>query len=60
MPVSFEEVTKDQLEARLKTALGRAGLTYEELSELARRYMLTPEELDVWDEVRRIQFLLDG
>ena len=58
MSVTIEHVTKTELELRRAAALARVGLSLEELSDLAASYRLTAEESEVWDEVRRIQFLL--
>ncbi len=58
MSVSIEHVTTEDLLARRESVLGRIGLTLDELAELAGRYMLTAEESEAWDEVRRIHFLL--
>lgn len=58
MPVTVEHVTRRELAKRRAAALKRVGLSFDELSDLASRYRLTPEETDAWEEVRRIQFLL--
>jgi hypothetical protein len=58
MSVTIEHVTKAELESRLASALARVELSLEELADLADSYRLTADESEVWDEVRRIQFLL--
>lgn len=57
-PVTVEHVSGDELRTRLEAALNRVGLSLEELTDLASRYRLTPDETVVWEEVKRIQFLL--
>lgn len=58
MSVTVDRKSAAELAVELEQALGRAGMDYDTLAELASRYMLTPEELEVWDEVRAIRFLL--
>lgn len=58
MPVTIERKSTDELHERLEKALARVDMDYSALAELASRYMLTPEELAVWDEVQAIRFLL--
>lgn len=58
MPVTVERASSAELHARLDRALADVGMEYGELADLASRYMLTPEELAAWDEVRAIRFLL--
>ncbi|WP_267626537.1 hypothetical protein [Gordonia sputi] len=58
MPVTVERASRDQLHARLERVLAEVGMDYAALADLASRYMLTPEELAAWDEVRAIRFLL--
>lgn len=58
MPVTVEHVSRDELRRRLEAALNQVGLTLEELTDLASRYRMTPDETVAWEEVKRIQFLL--
>ena len=58
MPVTVEHVSRDELRRRLEAALNQVGLTLEELTDLAFRYRMTPDEKVAWEEVKRIQFLL--
>lgn len=58
MSVTVEYKTAGELNKQLECALDRVGMTYDALADLASRYMLTPEELAVWDEVRAVRFLL--
>ncbi|AFM16996.1 hypothetical protein Mycch_2213 [Mycolicibacterium chubuense NBB4] len=60
MPVTIEHASADELHERLRSVLAAVGMEYDELADLASRYMLTPEELAAWDEVRAIRFLLGG
>ncbi|UTM37309.1 hypothetical protein MX572_00165 [Rhodococcus pyridinivorans] len=58
MPVTIERKSTDELHERLEKALARVDMDYSALADLASRYMLTPDELAVWDEVQAIRFLL--
>jgi hypothetical protein len=58
MPVTIEHTSSDELRERLRRVLADVDMEYAELADLAARYMLTPEELTAWDEVRAIRFLL--
>lgn len=58
MSVTIEHTNTAELHARMHGVLAAVGMEYVELADLAARYMLTPEELAAWDEVRAIQFLL--
>lgn len=58
MPVTIEHASLDELHERLRRVLADIDMEYAELAGLAARYMLTPEELAAWDEVRAIRFLL--
>ncbi len=58
MSITIEHVTNDELHERERRVLARVDLSYQELADLAARYLLTPEELAAWDEVRSIRFLL--
>ncbi len=59
MTVTVERLTSEELRQRREDLLAAIGLTYGEISDLAARYMLTPEELAAWDEIRSVEFLLD-
>ncbi|MFF0501310.1 hypothetical protein ACFYU5_33285 [Nocardia aobensis] len=59
MTVTVERLTSEELRRRREDLLAGVGLTYREISDLASRYMLTPEELAAWDEIRSVEFLLD-
>lgn len=58
MPVTIAHASAAELHARLNRVLAEIGMEETELAALAARYMLTPEELAAWDEVRAIRFLL--
>ena len=58
MTVTVEHASAADLHERLRRVLADVGMEYAELADLAGRYMLTPEELAAWDEVRAICFLL--
>lgn len=58
MTVTIEHASVSELQERLDRALAKVGMDYDELAGLASRYMLTPEELAAWDDVRAIKFLL--
>lgn len=58
MTINVEHVTRQELEASLEAVLKGVGLSLEELTHLARRHELSPDEVAAWDEIRRIQFLL--
>ncbi|MCV7314213.1 hypothetical protein H7J77_01440 [Mycolicibacillus parakoreensis] len=58
MAVTVEHASAAELEGRLKRILVEIGMSEGDLADLAARYMLTPEELEAWDEVRAIRFLL--
>lgn len=58
MAVAIEHASPDELHERLRRVLANVDMDYAELSDLAARYMLTPDELAAWDEVRAIHFLL--
>jgi hypothetical protein len=59
MTVTVVHTTVDELRNRHRRVLKRIGMTREELSDLAARYALTPEELAAWDELKSIEFLLE-
>lgn len=58
MTVTIQRASAPELHERLNRVLANIGMDYAELADLASRYMLTPEELAVWDEVRAVRFLL--
>lgn len=58
MSITIEHASVGELRERLRRVLAEIGMEETELVDLASRYMLTPEELAVWDEVRAIRFLL--
>lgn len=58
MTVTVEHVTTEELHRRRADVLTRVGLTLPEITELAAQYMLTPEELAAWTELKSIDFLL--
>lgn len=58
MSITVERPTSDELQEQRSHVLAHAGLTYDEIRALAQEYMLTDDEVEVWDEVRRIDFLL--
>lgn len=58
MTVTIERASAAELRERLNRVLANVDMDYVELADLAGRYMLTPEELAAWDEVRAIRFLL--
>lgn len=58
MSVTVERTSIAELHARLSRVLETVAMSYDDLADLASRYMLTPDELAAWDEVRAIRFLL--
>lgn len=58
MSITVEHPAESELRSRRAALLEELGQTYEELAELARKYMLTAEELAVWEQVESIDFLL--
>lgn len=58
MSVTIEHASASELHERLRRVLSEVNLEESALADLAARYMLTPEELAAWDEVRAIRFLL--
>lgn len=58
MKVTVTHWTDEELRQRHQVVLDRLGLSYAELSERARLYLLTDDERDAWDEIGRIRFLL--
>jgi hypothetical protein len=50
--------SREGYEARREELLQRVGMTYEELDERAREYLLTATERSVWETIRSIDFLL--
>lgn len=51
-------VTETELHMRRAAALGRIDLSENALRERARLFLMSPTESEVWDELRRIDFLL--
>lgn len=51
--------SEDELRAERDTLLNRAGLDEAELRERAHYYQLTPEQMDILDAIRGIDYLLD-
>lgn len=49
---------RGELERRRAEILARHGVSLEEFAERAARYALVGDELDDWDELRSIAFLL--
>lgn len=49
---------RGELERRHAEILARHGVSLEEFAERAARYALVGDELDDWDELRSIAFLL--
>ncbi len=58
MTIIFEHPTEEDLREKEGRALARVGHSYDELAELAERYLLTDEEREAWDEIKTIRFLL--
>lgn len=58
MSVTITHASSADLHERLQRVLAEVDMAESDLAELASRYMLTPEELTAWDEVRSIRFLL--
>ncbi|MFT4088349.1 MAG: hypothetical protein QM658_14585 [Gordonia sp. (in: high G+C Gram-positive bacteria)] len=58
MTITIQKTSAGELRERLKGVLSRVDLQEDQLSDLAAKYMLTPEEREAWDEVRSIRFLL--
>ena len=54
------EASRSDLEKRRARVLDRVGLSYEELAAKAKSYSLVADEWSAWEEVREIDFLLDG
>jgi hypothetical protein len=51
-------VDRAKLERRRDELLDHARLSRDDLEDRAERYVLTPDEADVLEEVREIEFLL--
>ncbi|MBC9719503.1 hypothetical protein H9Y04_44090 [Streptomyces sp. TRM66268-LWL] len=51
--------TPAELRSERQALLGEVGRTYEDLSERAAAYHLTPDEMSVWETIEGIDFLLD-
>ena len=54
------EVSREDLVARRKEILSKLSLTYDELKEKAEGHRLVADEWAAWEEIREIDFLLEG
>ena len=54
------EVTKEELEKRRAEILSRLETSYEDLAEKALAHRLVADEWEAWEEIREIDFLLEG
>ena len=53
--------TPQELRQQRDQLLADVGMSFEELDERAKDYVLTPEQRSVWETLRTIRFLLaDG
>lgn len=59
-PVRIIETTREELTQQKADLLERIRLTRDELADRADKCQLTGDEWAAWDELRNIEFLLDG
>jgi hypothetical protein len=53
--------TSEELRQQYQELLADVGMSFEELDERAKDYVLTPEQRSIWETLRTIRFLLgDG
>ena len=50
--------SRDEFRAQREELLQRVGMTYEELDEGAREYLLDADQRSIWETIRSIDFLL--